>query len=1388
MRSPRKIAGALGFEEVDSDAEVGSSGSDEEEHLGLEDHFFGKSQLLEFSHVVDSGHGAAMSPSTSGVFSPNRSAGDVSTSMDMRDDSDDDGRTFRDADDSKKMSASTSGTKSTSYSLMSSVSAEMHLGLERIHHEGSMVTPFSAPDCFEGTMSGVFESPSMHFVPSTPEQEGSIAVARARAVHHQVRRAQAHHEEHHRLLARQDEAAMRRDYKHKQSVMLLASMWRSLILATRFASRLRDPRSARAERALGTVRRMTRNMRLKQLTSMPRPTVAHLKTDKLLSLFPDHHLQKFIRRMTPRYYFSGETVIFQNCVEDETFVLCKGTVDVVVSKVVVSTISTPGTVLGAMGMISGEPRTASIIARTNCIFWSGNRLGFDVFSTQTTAATKFITEQRNANFRQVHETKLSSGSLAGYPLLQGISPEGLKSLCECGEPLIPKHKRAMLLPPTDTLASSALLLLAGKVTLVLRRSNAQSADKLTEALAWAADFSRSQKNYLRAIPQKQRPDQEALSNSTRRPSAVAEVPEPPRNVVSFPFQIANLLKFLKFQTDHGLRFANTDHDCDDGVDEDSREDQEKKKDSDDEADHDDSGHHGDMADEEEDSEDEDHFFNSSQDYVPIAEVSAPCFINLASMSIRKWLGLGAIARSNGVEALLLRRERVLDSLPVDDLSRLSENALKTNFKLIKVPDAEQLPRILCENQRFAAALPLISKLSVHLLRLTPFSIAEGAFLEFSAKHDRKCFIVTRGELVFDDAAHHGLPWLWPELPVVFFGADDRVIKSRTHVEGVSFRRSAFLKILNRGIREHDKRKAFFAMMGDMYHTLTMHAPRHLVDEDILDESWFTFAKHNPLGPTKATADTDAGKKHDSHHHHHHHHHHDGHGHAPHPHHSHHHSHNDHQAHVHHADHFHGHSHGHHGGHGSNGNSAAQSVHPTPTTANPDHHDFRRVAASAVLSHQATPTTADPTHHDFRRVVPAVVQSSSTGSFQLPHNPRGSRSGLQSLNTSSTASDELGGDGRKTLPGAVFFDHNLEEPPKTNAMSSCPSSGQESLNSSQQVLTEAGHVCHVRNVDGAMPQEWEGSPPMRRPAPPSDSSPRASRSGRQSLNTSQHALDELEGHRQQLSHLTDRSTTILAGLPEADDPPASERSSPSSSSSSTSSSSSSSSSTTEEDDEGNIVVKSHFSTTSLQPIPIAPQDSAKVRRTTMQEDLERSTNRPRACASRSIPTLNKEYIPARHRPVTSLPHPPIPRQQVVVNSKGSPSCVRSASPSQRQVGNASEPWTLRRGGGEVGNKFSAMMEPFEAPFSLPQRVVPGRRSLWHLHQQQKLQGGSVGPSSLSRCSSARAVEAQETKGHRMQLEQRYFPTLHKLPPRQTSRDRHSLSATAQSGPRVWYVGH
>ena len=161
-------------------------------------------------------------------------------------------------------------------------------------------------------------------------------------------------------------------------------------------------------------------MRLKKhlAEGVPLPTVDQLQTDKLLVLFPVHFLEQLIKTATLRYIFSDEAIVFIGCEEDECYVLAKGSADVIVGRTKVFTM-TAGMVFGSVGMISGEPRTATIVARGACLVWVMRKPLSESTSNDSEAgkmkeARRAVDELRQTNFGTVYKRLLEPWYLAKY--------------------------------------------------------------------------------------------------------------------------------------------------------------------------------------------------------------------------------------------------------------------------------------------------------------------------------------------------------------------------------------------------------------------------------------------------------------------------------------------------------------------------------------------------------------------------------------------------------------------------------------------------------------------------------------------------------------------------------------------------------------------------------------------------------------------------------------------------------------------------------------------------------------------------------------------------------------------------------------------------------------
>jgi CRP-like cAMP-binding protein len=207
------------------------------------------------------------------------------------------------------------------------------------------------------------------------------------------------------------------------------------------------------------LRRSLRRARLRLAVSkLVKPSPQELRrVDKLLALYTDDHIAWFIDRLTPKYFFDQESIIFSGLEEDEMYVLVTGSCDVMVGAKHVFTI-TQGMTFGTVGMLTGEPRSARIVARTQDVFvWSGRRREFESFSRggpeatqQFQAAMTAINEMRTKNIRNVYKFMLDpSFILSRYcNTFAGISKDFIVQLTTRGLPRISRAGDVWLYTPT----------------------------------------------------------------------------------------------------------------------------------------------------------------------------------------------------------------------------------------------------------------------------------------------------------------------------------------------------------------------------------------------------------------------------------------------------------------------------------------------------------------------------------------------------------------------------------------------------------------------------------------------------------------------------------------------------------------------------------------------------------------------------------------------------------------------------------------------------------------------------------------------------------------------------------------------------------------------------
>jgi CRP-like cAMP-binding protein len=230
------------------------------------------------------------------------------------------------------------------------------------------------------------------------------------------------------------------------------------------------------------IRRALRRARTRLLAHQQhceQPHLATLRTDKILGLFPDAILLSAAKSMTLRYFFPNEAIIFIGCEDDEAYVLASGSADVMMGSAKVFTMQ-PGMVFGTIGMISGEPRSASIFARgEGCMAWVMKRAVFDAAgdSAAVSAAHEALAEVRQKNIMNVYKSRLDPAALSAFPLFRGLANETLQALLVCATPRIVRRGNVLAEPDQPMSVVSHMILLKGRVAIKVSQTSAHLVPK-----------------------------------------------------------------------------------------------------------------------------------------------------------------------------------------------------------------------------------------------------------------------------------------------------------------------------------------------------------------------------------------------------------------------------------------------------------------------------------------------------------------------------------------------------------------------------------------------------------------------------------------------------------------------------------------------------------------------------------------------------------------------------------------------------------------------------------------------------------------------------------------------------------------------------------------------
>ena len=226
-----------------------------------------------------------------------------------------------------------------------------------------------------------------------------------------------------------------------------AQLWFNILSMMSFSMRLR--RSLRRKRAgeiirrtlvpicLRQFRRRRKNTRIRKMIEgheLVRPAVERLKADRMLGYFNEAHLTHGIVSMKLRCYFPGEAITYRGFEDCECYVFASGTAEIRIGLEVIATCS-EGTVVGSLGMVSGEPRTASIICTSEVFLWALTKEDFfsftqdDAYSRQ---AINAMNELRQKNIANLYKQQLSPDGLRKFSPMVPVPDETLSKIIAAG--------------------------------------------------------------------------------------------------------------------------------------------------------------------------------------------------------------------------------------------------------------------------------------------------------------------------------------------------------------------------------------------------------------------------------------------------------------------------------------------------------------------------------------------------------------------------------------------------------------------------------------------------------------------------------------------------------------------------------------------------------------------------------------------------------------------------------------------------------------------------------------------------------------------------------------------------------------------------------------------
>ncbi|CUE71444.1 DNA-binding transcriptional dual regulator CRP, putative [Bodo saltans] len=516
--------------------------------------------------------------------------------------------------------------------------------------------------------------------------------------------------------------------------------WAALCHMSFFATRLASAARAAAARQKRNnfllpmvhicARRWLRYTRMKRLQhSVNKPLVSEIRLDRTLGLFSENHLEYLLAHLKLRYYFDNETIIFMGCEDDECFVLANGAVDVIVGHTVVSRLSNPGVVFGSVGMISGEPRTASIIARAPTLVWVCTRAKFEAFGmtdNRVQDALAIIADLRQNNLRAVYKRYITPNYLGSFAPMKDLSCSTLDALLLQAAPMVTKAGVRILLPYSVT------NLVTHKFFFVLRG---------TIKISFANVLHANGTPIIAVAP----------------PNSSAKAPSSSTNAITIREYVQRLVQFPL----RGARVTFAEEAAKDSI-------------------------HPALV-----PLDTAAVVSSISEGSAVVTLKGPLIMNMHSLIVNETLPF-TVETVGGCDMLYLTRQQLmaLDPVEIDNVRR---RCVDHHREFILPLPPRGLRLAVCRGPLSAGAHSFLKGLDVKKTHVKPPEqdsavLSAGDVLHFDPEHGMVAYIILRGQLQGVAAPANGEPYLWPDLHLVYFGSVNAKATAITQADVIRVRR------------------------------------------------------------------------------------------------------------------------------------------------------------------------------------------------------------------------------------------------------------------------------------------------------------------------------------------------------------------------------------------------------------------------------------------------------------------------------------------------------------------------------------------------------------------------------------------------------------------------